>query len=218
MALACLALVLAVAGGRVAGGRVARLAALPLAGWPLVVVAAAAQAGGAALAGAVDAAAPYAAGSLVATVAVVCFLARNRALHGVPLVAAGLACNAAVVTANGGMPVSAAAARTAGVAFGPIAAGLDPRHVVERTGTTLGFLADRFPLPFPVAPEVVSAGDVLVAAGVALLVVTGMTTGARYDDGLRRARRRQAESAGAAPSGIRATTRESASTTRGSYS
>jgi Family of unknown function (DUF5317) len=217
MALACLALVLAVAVGRVAGGRVARLAGLPLAGWPLVIVAAAAQAGGAALAVAVGAPGPYAAGSLVATVAVVCFLARNRALHGVPLVAAGLACNAAVVTANGGMPVSAAAARVAGVAFGPIAAGLDPRHVVAGAGTTLGFLADRFPLPFPVRPEVVSAGDVLVAAGVALLVVTGMTTGARYDDGLR-PQRRQAESAGAAPSGIRATTRDNASTTRGSYS
>jgi hypothetical protein len=57
---------------------------------------------------------------------------------------------------------------------------------------------------------------------VALLVVTGMTTGARYDDGLRRPAAgqasRQAESVGAAPSGIRATTRESASTTRGSYS
>jgi hypothetical protein len=214
MALVCITLVLALAAGRTAGGRLVRLAALPFAGWLLVVVAAVAQLGGAALAGAGLGAAAYAAGSVVATVAVVAFVVRNRSLQGMPLVAAGLACNAAVVTANGGMPVSVAAARAAGVAVAPIANGLDPRHVVAGHGTPLGFLADRFPLPLPLRPEVVSVGDVLVAAGVALLVVTAMTTGARYADGLAR----QAESVGAAPSGMRATTRDSASTTRGSYS
>jgi hypothetical protein len=213
--------VLAVGGARLAGGRVGRLAGLPLAGWPLIALAAAAEIAGGLLAD-VGGRAAYVAGSVAATLAVIAFLVRNRALHGIPLVAVGLAANAAVVTANGAMPVSASAARIAGVATGPIAAGSDPRHILAGPGTALRLLADRFPLPLPGWPEVVSAGDVLVAAGVALLVVTGMTTGARYDDDLTRAQRGrrvdQAESAGAAPIGMRATTRASASTTRGSYS
>ena len=50
--------------------------------------------------------------------------------------------------------------------------------------TLLADLGDTIPVALPMQPQVVSPGDVLVAAGVALLLVTG---GARRRPGSRRA-------------------------------
>lgn len=184
MALVVVVLVVALVVGRLAGGSFGRLATLPVAGWPLVLAAALAQAAGSATAGWTGSAGAYVAGAVSATLLVSAFLVRNRKLPGVPLVALGLLSNALVVGLNGAMPVSLRAAARAGVptgSIGSITNGLDPRHTVAGAGTTLGWLGDRFAVPLPVLPQVVSAGDVLIAAGLGLLLVMGMTTGGRYD-------------------------------------
>jgi hypothetical protein len=184
MALVGVVVVAALLLGRLLGGRPARLARVPLVGWALTIGAAAARLGGSAIARSTGSAAPYVAGSVIATLLVVTFLVRNRTLHGIPLVALGLGLNALVVGLNGAMPVRARAAVEAGVGLHNIAAGLDPRHVVSGPDTVLAALGDRIPVPLPVLPEVLSVGDVLIAAGIGLLVVMAMTSGARYDAGL----------------------------------
>jgi hypothetical protein len=193
MALVAVVLVGAVTLGWVLGGRVRRLGRLPLAGWPLAALAVVGQFGGD-LAAKATGGLGYVAGSVAATALVLAFCVRNRTLHGVPLVTAGLLLNALVVASNGAMPVSAAAARRAGVDVWPMIAGTDPRHTLVGPHTALQPLADRIPLPLPRFPEVLSVGDVLVAAGLALLVVMGMTSGARYDDGMEVRAVRQAAS------------------------
>ena len=106
----------------------------------------------------------------------VAFLLRNRKLAGTGLVAAGLLANAVVIGANGAMPVSLGAAERAGAPVEQLLAGTDPRHELAGDATRLRWLADVIPVRLPVRPEVVSAGDVLVAAGLAQLVVVAMRT------------------------------------------
>jgi hypothetical protein len=132
------------------------------------------------------------------------FLRRNWQVAGVPLVAAGLLLNGVVVAVNLAMPVSVTAAAQAGLTPGSLHLRDDPFH--ERAGprTRLADLGDTIPVALPWRPQVVSPGDVLVAAGVALLLVTG---GARPQP-LRRPQDR-AE---------RPTVLDRESTTRGSYS
>jgi Family of unknown function (DUF5317) len=131
------------------------------------------------------------------------FLAGNWQLAGVPLIAAGLLLNVAVVVANVAMPVSVRAAARAGLSESDLDLGSDAFH--ERAGpdTRLARLGDTIPLALPGRPQVVSPGDVLVAAGVGLLLVMG---GARPR---RPVAQKRAE---------RTTVLASESTTRGSYS
>lgn len=215
MALVAVVLVAAVLLGWAARGRVRRLLRQPLAGGWLLVAGAAVLLAGGRVALAADLPVAYPVGSAGAAAAVAAFLLRNRRLPGVPLVALGLVLNAAVVGANGAMPVSAAAAVRAGVPVTVVATGHDPRHTLLGPSTRLAALADRWPLALPRYAEVVSAGDVLVAAGLGLLVVMAMTGAPRYDGSRRRG------SPGYRATDVRrlrATTRASASTTRGSYS
>jgi hypothetical protein len=72
------------------------------------------------------------------------------------------------------MPVSGDAMGRARLSTQDIVSGSDPRHELLDGGTRLGLLGDRVPVLMPWRPEVVSAGDVLVAAGLAELVVLGM--------------------------------------------
>jgi hypothetical protein len=109
---------------------------------------------------------------------VLAFLARNRRARGTGLVAVGLLTNALVVAANGAMPVSPQAADRAGVGVLEVLTG-DRRHELEGPDTRLRALGDVVPVPLPWRPEVVSAGDVLVAAGLGQLVFLGMRTGMR---------------------------------------
>lgn len=176
MGLVVVALVGALAVGRLAGGSAGRLAHLALRDSRLVLAAVVAQLGGAAV-GVLSAAAAgpaYAAGLVLSASLAGAFCLRNLAVAGVPLVAVGLGLNAAVVAANGAMPVSPYAAARAGVQTGPIGSDADPRHELEDGSTRLGLLDDRVPVPLPLRPEVVSVGDLLTAAGVAQLVVVGM--------------------------------------------
>jgi hypothetical protein len=92
------------------------------------------------------------------------FVAANRRLPGVPLVAVGAALNLVAILANGGvMPATPSALATAGLpletpGYRNSAAVADPR---------LAFLGDVFAIPraWPFA-NVFSIGDVLIAAGV----------------------------------------------------
>ncbi len=101
------------------------------------------------------------------------FLGGNIALPGVPLVAAGLLLNVLVIVANGAMPVSTVAAAEAGVGTEALRLGEDPLRERLDERTRLALLADRVPVPAPGWSQVVSAGDVLVAAGLGLLLVAG---------------------------------------------
>ena len=169
MSLVVLVLLTALALGRLSGGRVSRLGELELDGRRLVLVALVVQAAGGLLGGP---AYPY--GLAVSALLVAAFLVRNRGLRGLGLVALGLAANAIVVALNGAMPVSERAAARAGVRDAALDTAADPRHEGEHAGTRLRALGDVVPVPLPGRPEVVSAGDVLVAAGLGQLVVLGM--------------------------------------------
>ncbi|HEX7355442.1 MAG TPA: DUF5317 family protein [Mycobacteriales bacterium] len=114
----------------------------------------------------------YAAVLVVSLLLALGWLAFNGRLAGRLLLAVGLAANALVIVANGAMPVELSAAARAGVATGPLYD--DPRHAVADGSTRLALLDDRIPLPLPWQPQVLSAGDVLVAAGAGLMVAQAM--------------------------------------------
>ena len=173
MSVVLLSLLAAVVVGWARGGSLERLGALPLRSRRLLAFAFVAQLAGVVVGG------PFHALGLVVSVAlVVAFLLRNRGVRGTGLLALGLLLNALVVVANGAMPVSTAAAARAGVSTAPITAGADARHELSDATTRLPWLADVVPVPLPVRPEVISPGDVLVAAGAAQLVAVGMAPGA----------------------------------------
>ena len=182
MGLAIVVLVAAVALAAALGGRWHRLSDLHLHSRWLVVAAVVAQAGGAlvGIAGFGDARKAYASGLVVSAVCALWFCARNLRVPGVALVSAGLVANAAVVALNGAMPVSIVAAYHARVPIGAISSGTDARHEIAGLGTRLRWLGDVVPFPLPVRPEVLSPGDLLVAAGLAELVVMGMMGSAQH--------------------------------------
>jgi len=155
--------------GAVAGGSLSRLGELPLRRPWLVVAALGLQ-----LAGAIVGGPLYAVGLLLSAVLTTLFLVRNRGLRGIGLVALGLASNALVVGLNEAMPVSQSAAGRAGITTQDLLVGADPRHEPSGPTTRLPWLADVVPLPLPLRPEVLSPGDVLIAAGLGQLVVVGM--------------------------------------------
>lgn len=158
--------------GWACGGSLERLGDLPLRARWLVVAALVVQ-----VAGTLAGGSAYPVSLAVSAVLAAAFLVRNRGARGTGLVGLGVAANALVVGLNGAMPVSVEAAARAGVSVQPIAAGLDPRHELADARTRVPWLADVVPVPLPRLPQVVSPGDVLVAAGVGQLVVLGMRGG-----------------------------------------
>ena len=136
---------------------------------------------------------------IVTTVLVGLFVYGNRHVAGTPLIGVGLLLNVLVVGANAAMPVSLHAADRAGLSRGELALAEDVLREPMTPATKLPWLGDVVPVALPWRPQVVSAGDVLVAAGVGLLLVT-----ARVAQTPRRA--------------ARSTVFESDSTTVGSYS
>lgn len=161
--------------GIAARGGLGRLATLRVRGVRLLVAAAGLQLGASALAPGTGWVRVPA--TVLAVLLVALFLAGNSALPGVPLVAAGLLLNVAVVTANGAMPVSVVAAERAGVTPGELRLDDDPLREPLDGHTRLGLLGDRVPVALPWRPQVVSVGDVLVASGVLLLLVVGSSRG-----------------------------------------
>jgi hypothetical protein len=170
VSLVVVVLVAALAIGWLSGGSLEQLGSLPLRSLGLVAGALAAQ-----LLGALVGGPAHPLGLVVSAGLVAAFLARNRGVRGTGLVALGLLANAVVVTANGAMPVSPQAADRAGVGVLETLVG-DQRHELEGPRTRLRALGDVVPVPLPLRPEVVSPGDVLVAAGLGQLVVLGMRT------------------------------------------
>ncbi len=156
---------LAIATVPLTGGRLARLAHLRLRGVWLLVLALGAQIVVIEVPGLPTA--PSAAVHVATYGLAAAFVAVNRRVTGLWLLALGAACNGAVIALNGGtLPSSEAARRTAGVVVdagflnsGPVA---DP---------VLGWLGDVFAVPqgVPLA-NVFSVGDVLVVAGAAWVV------------------------------------------------
>jgi hypothetical protein len=162
------------------GGRLRALTELHVRGLWYVVGAVAAQVAGGWLSSAADDSRFYIAGLAASAGCGLAFCLRNLHLSGVPLVTLGLSLNALVVGLNSAMPVSIFAASRADVTLTTIAAGDDPRHTIAGYGSTWRRLGDVIPVPLPVAPEVVSPGDVLIAAGLAEFVVIAMTRRPRH--------------------------------------
>jgi hypothetical protein len=183
--LALVVLVGAVGVGLLLRGSWDRLTALRLRQPLLVLGAVLAQAGGSAVGvlGFGDARRAYVAGLAISAAFAVAFCARNLRVPGVPLVVLGLVSNATVVGLNAAMPVSIVAALHAGVPINAISAGTDPRHTISGLGTAWSWLGDDIPAPLPWRPEVVSPGDVLIAAGLGELVVVGMARRRRDEIG-----------------------------------
>jgi len=172
--LAGVALLVAIVAAWLSGGSLDRLGALPLQSRRLVWSAFAVQAMATVVGGPI-----YPVGLVVSAGLVGWFLARNRGVRGTGLVALGLLANALVVGLNGAMPVSVEAAGRAGTTTQHILIGDDPRHELADRHTRLRWLGDVIPVRAPWRPEVVSPGDVLLAAGLAQLVLIGMRTGPR---------------------------------------
>ena len=184
MSLVVTVLLVALVVGRLSGGSLGGLGRLQLRAPALVVAALVSQLTGAVVGGPV-----HLAGLALSSGLAVAFLLHNRGLAGAGLVAAGLLANAVVIGANGAMPVSLEAAERAGAPVEQLLAGTDPRHELETGATRLPWLADVVAVRLPVRPEVVSAGDVLIAAGLAQLVVVAMRssrTGASSRTGVRK--------------------------------
>lgn len=104
--------------------------------------------------------------TVLVLVSVVVFLVANRHLPGMGIAGIGLALNTLVIVVNGAMPVSADAARIANARGSLDEPGL--KHEVMGPDTDLAWLADRIPVPG--ARIVLSAGDVVLAAGIGRLV------------------------------------------------
>lgn len=166
MGLVVVVLLVSLGVGMLCGGRLPDLGALVLRSRWLVVAALLVQ-----LAGGVVGGVAYPIGLTVSFGLVVLFLARNRELPGSGLIGIGLLANALVVGANGAMPVSLEAAARAGLSVADLHLLTDPRHELETPGTRLFGLGDVVPVPLPLRPEVVSPGDVAVAAGLGQMVL-----------------------------------------------
>ena len=172
MVVALVALLVAVAIGLLTGGSLERLGALPLNARRLVYLAVGVQ-----LVGTVVGGPLYPLGLVVSAGLVAAFLSRNRGVRGTGLLAVGLLSNALVVALNGAMPVSLHAAGRAGTSTQDILTGADQRHELADGGTRLPWLGDVIPVPAPWRPEVISPGDVAVAAGIGQLILLGMRSG-----------------------------------------
>lgn len=103
------------------------------------------------------------------------FAALNVRWRGMPLVLIGLALNALVIVANGGMPVSAEAIEASGQAdmLDLLIQEGAAKHHLMTDDDVLTPLADVIPIPPPVG-QIVSVGDLFVYAGIVWLVVVVM--------------------------------------------
>jgi hypothetical protein len=166
--------------GLARGGTLHNLAQLHLAAWPLVFVAVGVQALGAfaATLGLAHASALYVTGMVTSAALVVVFVVLNRTLRGMPLVALGFLLNALVVSLNGAMPVDQAAANRVGINPVALYRHDDAKHELVDSATVLSPLADVIPVPLPAPVDfgsnVVSVGDIVLAAGIGVLLVNAM--------------------------------------------
>lgn len=166
MLLVAITIAVAVAIGYARGGRLTRIGAVRLDGVWLVAVAALTQIAVTVLSGTVLTGLARPAALAASYVAVLVFVWRNASLPGMPVVGVGFALNAVVVVANGGMPVAAAALEAIGAPGADITPG---KHLLLEETDVLPWLADIIALP--VLRTVISVGDIVVAVGMAVVVV-----------------------------------------------
>lgn len=105
---------------------------------------------------------------LTGSLALMAFAAANLRRLGMPLVLVGALSNVLVVLLNGAMPVSAAAAEALGRDSRMISSDGLHEATTDRTGLT--FLGDT--IAVPMAGQVLSIGDVLLATGGAVFVIS----------------------------------------------
>ena len=163
---------LAVLVGRLLGGKLGNLAAVHLRAKGLAFAAVALQ-----VAAFPSGVLPWTTPLVVAKVLwlssyvlLVSFLVLNRKLRGIPVVAAGVACNLCAVLANGGlMPVLKSALTASGGHYDL------HNNSIQLGHPHLALLVDRWGAPawVPLA-NVFSVGDVLIAIGVSLAIVAAM--------------------------------------------
>ena len=98
------------------------------------------------------------------------FAAFNFNLPGMTLIGAGALCNFVVIVANGGMPVSLEALDRVGLGnpFEEGKAIVKGAHRALTDDSKLRFLADT--IPVEVMANVISVGDILIWAGILLLI------------------------------------------------
>lgn len=162
---------LAIAVGLLAGGRPAELAAARLRWWWLAFAGIGLQL--LPLAGTLGFVV-----LLASFVLLVAFCAANLRAPGFWLIAAGLAANLVVITANRGMPVTREALVASGQAdtLRSLREQGGAKHHLADADDVLLPLADVIPLGSPIR-QAISVGDVFVNAGVFWFVVRGMRRG-----------------------------------------
>ena len=99
------------------------------------------------------------------------FAAFNFLLPGMTLIGAGALCNFVVITANGGMPVSVEALEQVGLDNPFVEGGkaiVKGAHRALTDDSKLRFLADT--IPVNLMANVISIGDILIWAGILLLI------------------------------------------------
>lgn len=121
---------------------------------------------------------------LTSQLLVVVWVVANWRLPGMLLVGLGLAMNAVVMGANGAMPVDPAAIRALGLEDARVPPG---KHTLMTDDTRLWWLGDIWALPL--LRSIISAGDVVLAAG--LIPLTHALMSYRTQAERRRLRREQ---------------------------
>lgn len=168
------AVAIGAAAGLALGGRPGHLRSIR---WPWLLLAGAALQLVAARLG------PGAAGTVAAVAGLACVAAvgaANLDIEGAAVVALGAAANAAVIALDGGMPVRPASLVDAGAARAGLVTGVayDARHHPQVRGDVLTWFDDRIPVPG--LHLVLSVGDVLILAGVALAAAAMLRPAARH--------------------------------------
>lgn len=164
-------IVAALAVSLVRGGRLGRLADAPIRHSWLLAVGIALQVGvDVSAARGLDPGVLSSAVLVSSQLLVVAWVVVNRYRPGMPLILLGLLMNLAVIAANGAMPVDPNAVAAAG---GPDLIAPLGKHELLTDSTRLPFLADIFGIAL--LRTVVSAGDVVLAAGLIPLVHDLMT-------------------------------------------
>ena len=160
--------------GYLRGGRFSALAHAQVRWWPVLLVAVALQVGSL-----VSDGTPGIALLLASFAAIIAFTAMNLTRAGMGLVLVGIAMNTIVIGANSGMPVREDAIVAAGLADRDDVHELDfnSKWHLETDEDRFTLLADIIPVPG--VREVLSFGDLVMAVGVADVIVHLMRNGAR---------------------------------------
>jgi hypothetical protein len=99
--------------------------------------------------------------------------------RGLILAAEGWLLNVFVMVANDGMPVSRWALTAVGKGGIVVSQGQLWKHVPLTAGTRVPLLGDVIPIPVPLLRSVISIGDVVMLAGLAIAAAAAMTAAGR---------------------------------------